>query len=189
MKRFGILCLLGVLVLALAGCSKVNGAEKALDASMQVLKDSEKTGAQLDLILEGILSENKEELKTELSALAAAVDYKIESAQEQENGTVTLRVKLKTVDSSYVMDSFIAKMMEMVSSPDYQAKLETMNKEDYHTALVSMMLAVLEEELPLMEQELVITMVKTADGWKMENENAVMQTLFSGLAEAVSSLV
>ncbi len=189
MKRILCFCIVILLLVGVTGCSAASGAVKAFETAMETMKQEDELNIRLDSLLKDILSENKEELKTKLSQLVLASRYKVDSVTEREDGTVQLAVQVTAIDGAAVINQFVAAMMELVSSAEYQATLDSMSKQEYHTVLVSSMLSVLEEELPSAEKTVDVVMVKDKDGWRMEDEAIIVQTIFSNLVNAVTSLV
>ena len=188
MKRLLCICMIFVLLFSV-GCTQVSAAEKAFETAMETMKDRESLEPQLEQMLSPLTAGNKGMLQERLSRVVAESGYKVVSSEEREDGTVALQVKIKSVDASEIMNRFVQEITALVASPAYQAEVETMSKEEYHSILISVMLSALDHKISQWAQDVQVIMIKDKGGWKMQDERVITQCIFSNLAEAITSLV
>lgn len=184
-----------VLSLGLVGCNAEKEATEAFHEMMAAFKSGDKEQIlayynfeDVSQIIDEAVSE---ELITVVLSTLSKMDYKIKSTEKIDGSTVRFTVDLTTVDFSKVMELYISEIMEMVASPEYQAKIGGMSKEDYQKELTQRMVDVLESpDMTTSENEIVLTMNKINGKWYPGPEkDEFIKSVFSSLMDAVNSLV
>ncbi len=189
MKKIVTFSLICMLVLAVAGCTETSGARETVEQALLSLQTPETISTEIDSALKDILSENRLQLKEKLTSMLAETEYKVQGEKEQADGSVEFQVSVKTVDTSVAMERFLTNISNVVASPDYQERLQTMEAVEYHQTLVDAMLLALEEKIPDTEQNITLTVMKGEDGWVLSDDTPLHKSLLFDLAEAISSLV
>ena len=194
MKKIMAVCLIGILVVTLAGCGAKSDATKAFDTMMAALKSGEKEqiapyydfGAN-----DQVVAENKDVLEKEILKTLTKMDYKVTSSEKIDGNKVKLKIDVTTLDFSEVMNRFVEKIMALVSAEDYQARVGSMSQEEYQGLLAEQMLDVLnQEDIPTVEETLEVTMEKESGSWKLgEGKTEFMNAVFANLIQVVASLV
>lgn len=195
MKRIIAVWLVVVLVLSLSGCGAKSDATKAFDAMMTAFKSGEKEKIapyyDFEATAEHVVANNKEELEQEILKTLKKMDYKVISGEKVDNNQVKLKVEVTTLDFSEVMNRFIAKVMELVSAEDYQARVGSMSQEEYQSLLAEQMMTVLnQEDIPTVQETLEVTMEKESGNWKLGgSKTEFLNAVFANLIQVVTSLV
>ncbi len=195
MKRIMAVCLTVVLVLSLSACGAKSDATKAFDTMMSALKSGEKAQItpyyDFETTAEQVVANNKEELEQEILKTLTKMDYKVISGEKLDSNQVKLKVEVTTLDFSEVMNRFIAKVMELVSAEDYQARVGSMSQEEYQGLLAEQMMTVLnQEDIPTVQETLEVTMEKESGNWKLgSGKMEFLNAIFANLIQVVTSLV
>lgn len=195
-KRNHILLIFSLLLVAflLTGCAK-GDARDAFDQMMQGLKsgDAEQIGAYGGLPDgSGLIAEEKQEaLFQAIFATMEKLEYTVTEAKREKNGAVVLTVNLKMVDHQAVIQDYIPRVQNLISNPNYQEGLSTMDLETYQGRLVQQMLDVLAgQDLPMIEQTTTITMIKENGAWvPSADKERIFDLMYLNLANAVLSLI
>ena len=194
-KIFCAWVLAGMLLFAFTACRAEDGAGKALDALMLALRSGAKEQVQIyydmDTAMEKLVTEDKTELENAILETLKKMDYKVVASQKQDDNKVSMEVKLTTLDFTVVMDRFVEQVQQMVSDEEYRNRIGSMSKEEYQGLIAVQMISVLrQEDIPLAETTVQVTMEKENGKWKMQNGGAeFFDTVFANLAKAVNSLV
>lgn len=194
MKKIMAICLIGILMVTLAGCGATSDASKAFDTMMTALKSGEKEqiAPYYDFEAAGqVVAENKDELEKEILKTLTKMDYKVTSREKIDGNKVKLKVEVTTLDFSEVMNRFVEKVMVLVSAEDYQARVGSMSQEEYQGLLAEQMLTVLsQEDIPTVEETLEVSMEKDSGSWKLgEGKTEFLNAVFANLIQVVTSLV
>lgn len=194
-KIFCTWFLVGMLLFVFTACGAEDGAGKALDAMMQALRSGAKEQVQIyydmDTAMEKLVTEDKTELEAAILGTLKKMDYKVVGSQKQDDNKVGMEVKLTTLDFTVVMDRFVEQVQQMVAEEEYRNKIGNMSKEEYQGLVAAQMISVLgQEDIPLVETTVQVTMVKENGKWKMQNGGTeFLDTVFANLAKTVNSLV
>ena len=184
-----------VLSLGLVGCNSVEGATKAFEEMMTAFESGEKEQIikYYNFEEESKISDDtiSDEFYSVVLSTLNKMDYKIKNTEEVDSNTVKFTVDLTTIDFSKIMDLYINKVMEMVASPEYQASIGIMTKEEYQGKLKDKMVEVLEDpDISIMEKQVELTMIKTNGKWYPGPEkDQFIKAVFGSIVEAVNSLV
>ncbi len=183
------------LSVGLVGCNAVEEATKAFDEMMAAFKSGEKEKIfeyynfeEESKIIDDMVSD---EFYSVVLSTLSKMDYKIKNTEKIDGSTVKFTVDLTTIDFSKVMELYINKIMEMVASPEYQAKVSSMTKEEYQKELTDKMVEVIESpDMTTKENQVELTMNKVNGTWYPGPEkDEFIKSVFSSLMDAVNSLV
>lgn len=192
LKWSRILCLLAVVFL-MGGCGAKQDAGGAFDTMMQALisGDLEKISAYYQIQDQDLLDqETKSVVTTAAAEVLKKTQYRITSAEKEDDGSVKITAAVTTVDFSKVVSTYLGEVMAMVADADYQAKLPSMTQEEYQKRLADKMAEVIRrDDLGTVETTLTVTMVKEDGTWVPgSDKDAFFEALFGNLIKAVSSL-
>lgn len=194
-KAFISLFLTAVLAFALTGCGAAKDAQTAFDTMMQAFQtgDQAQISAYYDFeaVSKFINEEDGAELQDVILSTLKKMTYEVESAEKQDGSAVKISAKVTTLDFSEVMNRYIAQVMAMVASEEYQARVAEMTQQEYQKLLAEQMRTVLEQsDIPTAENSVTVTMVKEDGTWKAGGDKeAFLGALFANLTNAVNSLV
>ena len=192
LKWSRILCLLAVVFL-MGGCGAKQDAGGAFDTMMLALisGDLEKISAYYQIQDQDLLDqETKSVVTTAAAEVLKKTQYRITSAEKEDDGSVKITAAVTTVDFSKVVSTYLGEVMAMVADADYQAKLPSMTQEEYQKRLADKMAEVIRrDDLGTVETTLTVTMVKEDGTWVPgSDKDAFFEALFGNLIKAVSSL-
>ena len=192
-----VLLLCTIMMFSLTGCGNPEmAAEKAFDTMMQAFQSGDLTEISAYYDLEEVSNfalpqaSNRNELIASILDLLKQISYEVTSVEKSDNSSCRINVTVTTVDLSYVMDSYIDRIMNLVSSEEYQSKLSTMSQDEYQSMLAEQMIEILSQnDFPLHESELSLTMVNENGVWKAgQDKDDFFNSLFNNLPNAINSL-
>lgn len=196
LKQIGLgLLLVMVLVFALTGCGAEKDAQAAFDTMMQAFQTGEQQqiSAYYDFaeMSNFINEEDGSRLQGVILSTLKQMQYQVDAVEKQDKNTVKISTKITTLDFSEVMNRYITAVMNLVASPEYQAKVSEMTQQEYQKLLAEQMQTVLEQgDIPAAENTVSVTMVKEDGVWKIGGDReAFLGALFANLTNAVNSLV
>ena len=177
----------------MGGCGAKQDAGGAFDTMMQALisGDLEKISAYYQIQDQDLLDqETKSVVTTAAAEVLKKTQYRITSAEKEDDGSVKITAAVTTVDFSKVVSTYLGEVMAMVADADYQAKLPSMTQEEYQKRLADKMAEVIRrDDLGTVETTLTVTMVKEDGTWVPgSDKDAFFEALFGNLIKAVSSL-
>ncbi len=133
------------------------------------------------------ISDESELISIILSSLEN-VSYSINSVTVNSGKSATLDVDITLIDASQVMSKYVEKIVELVSSSEYQSKIDSMTKEDYDELMNEKLSEVLQNgEIPNVTQNLSIIMVKEDGSWKVDGSE-LSQLLVTNTLDAITMI-
>ncbi len=185
-------------VLPLSGCqSPEDAASDAFSDMMHAIQTGDKAEISEYFDMNSTAkfgfsnASNSDELLDKICGVLKLVKYDRFTVEKQDDSTCNVTVKVTGLDMPSVMDSYLDKISSLVSSPEYQDRISSMSMNEYSTLLAEQMIEVLSQEnLPLCEIELKLSMVKENGKWVPgPDKDSFMNSLFGNLLNATSSLM
>ena len=94
--------------------------------------------------------------------------YTINSTTVTDDSDVRFNVTLNTINSSLVMQEYISSITTLVASPEYQAQLATMTKEDYDNLMSEQMINIINSgTIPTVENTVDVTLSSENGSWQI----------------------
>lgn len=184
------------LCLGLTACGNpVEEAKAGFDEAMTALKSG--TPAEVSKYFDAgkvdefvKANEGLDGLSDAVFAALGKMSYTVASATEEDK-RVKLEVEIDMVDYSAVMKQYVQKVMELVASPDYQAKLGSMDEAEYKAILSGQMVELLKQDsLPTTKAAKTVYMKKESGKWKVDDAGGeFIGSMFVNLSQAVSALI
>lgn len=183
-----------ILCVLLGGCQSASSdARQSFAQIMQDLSDGNPQTIStyfpyetLDVFPE---ARNRPELFKALSGTMQKTSYTIYSA-EGTNKKVILNMLVSSPDNSKILKKYLDSVTATVSSKEYQEKINTFTAADYQTMAADKLIRILSEPLPVTEHTLDVTMIKTKNGWCIENSrDNILDILFVGLAKSAGAIL
>ena len=106
MKRVKILSVFLIAVLMLSGCSARQNAEQDFENIMNAFKTADKTKINRYYDMAKVSEFLDSDFSAELLNTLKKMDYRIISAEEQDDKNVKINVEITTVDFSKIVSSF-----------------------------------------------------------------------------------
>lgn len=189
MKRVKILSVFLIAVLMLSGCSARQNAEQDFENIMNAFKTADKTKINRYYDMAKVSEFLDADFSAELLNTLKKMDYRIISAEEQDDKNVKINVEITTVDFSKIVSSFLIEVEKLINSESYKVKIPYMIDEEYQELMHELMLKAMNECDEKATDTTEVLMVKTEDGtYKIGgNSNEFLGTLFKNLSETVQS--
>lgn len=193
-----IICFVTALcmMLTFTACGGVESeARETFESMMNAFKSCDKTQINkyygFDKLTSYIEAEEGKLLSDAVLGTLSEMDYKVNSSEIISSSAVKLDVEITTVDFSRIMNSYIEKVTALVASPEYQAKVRTMDDEEYKSLMAAQMIACIEESgKATVTKTAEVTMIKGESGWSLGgNSDDFLGILFENLSNAVEALV
>lgn len=184
------------MTLTLAACGGAESeARETFESMMNAFKSCDKTQINkyygFDKLTSYIEAEEGEFLSDAVLGTLSEMDYKVNSAEKVNSTAVKLNVEITTVDFSKIMNNYIEKVTALVASPEYQAKVRTMDDSEYKSLMAAQMIDCIEESgKETVTKTTDVTMIKSESGWSLGgNSDDFLGVLFENLSNAVEALV
>lgn len=161
-------------------------AEQAFNTVMQAFVSGDAAAVNRNCVSAGI-DESSELTKIILSSLGN-VTYTVRTVNAESGDRATVNADITMIDSSQVMQKYVESIVAMVSSAEYQQRLETMTRDDYQNLMDEQLRTVLSSgEIPNVTENVNVTMVKDGGEWKVEGQN-LTGLLITNTLDAVSQI-
>ena len=173
----------------LSGCSARQNAEQDFENIMNAFKTADKTKINRYYDMAKVSEFLDADFSAELLNTLKKMDYRIISAEEQDDKNVKINVEITTVDFSKIVSSFLIEVEKLINSESYKVKIPYMIDEEYQELMHELMLKAMNECDEKATDTTEVLMVKTEDGtYKIGgNSNEFLGTLFKNLSETVQS--
>lgn len=131
---------------------------------------------------------DESELRSIILSSLKNVSYNINSVTANSSKSATIDVDITLIDASQVMSKYVENIVELVSSSEYQSKIDTMTKEDYDEMMNEELSEILQSgEIPNVTQNLSIIMVKEDGSWKVDGSE-LSQLLVTNTLDAITMI-
>ncbi len=189
MKKIKIFSVLLIAVLMLSGCAAEQSAKRDFENIMNAFKTADKTKINKYYDMKKVSEFLDEDFSAELLETLKEMDYRITSAEEQEDKSVKLKVKITTLDFSKIVGDFLVKVESLINTDAYKIKIPYMLDEEYQQTMHKLMLEAIEECDEKTSQIVEVLMVKAEDKtYKIGgNSNEFLDALFKNLSEPLKS--
>ena len=176
-----------VSLLTLASCGG-DSAQKAQEAQQAfgTVMDGFKNG-DTAAIEEYVDMSADPELSAALAASLGNISYEVKSVTADGN-KATVDVSVTSLDTSQIMQKYIESVAALVSSPDYQSKIDTMTKEEYDALMNEQLEKILSSgEIGTVTSDETIEMTKEDGKWKL-SDSALPDKLIGNTLSAIDQI-
>ena len=116
--------------------------------------------------------------------------YTINSTTVTDDSDVRFNVTLNTINSSLVMQEYISNITTLVASPEYQAQLATMTKEDYDNLMSEQMINIINSgTIPTVENTVDVTLSSENGSWQIEDSDEFMGLIYENVVDVLDEIV
>ncbi len=116
--------------------------------------------------------------------------YTINSTTVTDDSDVRFNVTLNTINSSLVMQEYISSITTLVASPEYQAQLATMTKEDYDNLMSEQMINIINSgTIPTVENTVDVTLSSENGSWQIEDSDEFMGLIYENIVDVLDEIV
>lgn len=205
MRKFKVIKALAAALSAVLICAAVTGCGRSNDeltaeatAEFESLMQAFQTG-DVEQIKQadksGDIAENLNEIAN--ANLTAAIfgtlknmTYTVNSTTVTDDSDVRFNVTLNTINSSLVMQEYISSITTLVASPEYQAQLATMTKEDYENLMSEQMINIINSgTIPTVENTVDVTLSLDNGSWEIEDSDEFMGLIYENVVDVLDEIV
>lgn len=116
--------------------------------------------------------------------------YTINSTTVTDDSDVRFNVTLNTINSSLVMQEYISSITTLVASPEYQAQLATMTKEDYENLMSEQMINIINSgTIPTVENTVDVTLSLDNGSWEIKDSDEFMGLIYENVVDVLDEIV
>lgn len=116
--------------------------------------------------------------------------YTVNSTTVTDDSDVRFNVTLNTINSSLVMQEYISSITTLVASPEYQAQLATMTKEDYDNLMSEQMINIINSgTIPTVENTVDVTLSSENGSWQIEDSDEFMGLIYENVVDVLDEIV
>ncbi len=205
MRKFKVIKALAAALSAVLICAAVTGCGRSNEeltaeatAEFESLMQAFQTG-DVEQIMQadksGDIAENLNEIAN--ANLTAAIfgalknmTYTVNSTTVTDDSDVRFNVTLSTINSSLVMQEYISSITTLVASPEYQAQLATMTKEDYENLMSEQMINIINSgTIPTVENTVDVTLSLDNGSWEIEDSDEFMGLIYENVVDVLDEIV
>lgn len=118
------------------------------------------------------------------------ITYTVNSTTVTDDSDVRFNVTLNTINSSLVMQEYISSITTLVASPEYQAQLATMTKEDYENLMSEQMINIINSgTIPTVENTVDVTLSSENGSWEIEDSDEFMGLIYENVVDVLDEIV
>ena len=194
MKRFKsitAIILTLILTLSLTGCGEVKKAETAVNGMFTAFKNLDFEEAQKYVNVDEITKAGEEANENSMLIMETVFDnlsYEIISSEKVDNETVIVKTKVTATDMKPVLGEFLSKALEYAFSNAFADPQPTEEETDKKMEEILVKCAS-KPDLATVTNEVDIKVIKTeSKDWKIEADDAVVNALLGGLADAAKEM-
>ncbi len=116
--------------------------------------------------------------------------YTVNSTTVTDDSDVRFNVTLNTINSSLVMQEYISSITTLVASPEYQAQLATMTKEDYENLMSEQMINIINSgTIPTVENTVDVTLSLDNGSWEIKDSDEFMGLIYENVVDVLDEIV
>ena len=194
MKRFKsitAIILTLILILSLTGCGEIKKAETAVNGMFTAFKSLNFEEAQKYVNVDEITKAGEEANENSMLIMETVFDnlsYEIISSEKIDNETVIVKTKVTATDMKPVLGEFLAKALEYAFSNAFANPQPT--EEETNKKMEEILVECASKpDLATVTNEVDIKVIKTeSKDWKIEADDAVVNALLGGLADAAKEM-
>lgn len=205
MRKFKVIKALAAALSAVLICAAVTGCGRSNEeltaeatAEFESLMQAFQTG-DVEQIMQadksGDIAENLNEIAN--ANLTAAIfgalknmTYTVNSTTVTDDSDVRFNVTLSTINSSLVMQEYISSITTLVASPEYQAQLATMTKEDYENLMSEQMINIINSgTIPTVENTVDVTLSLDNGSWEIKDSDEFMGLIYENVVDVLDEIV
>ncbi len=205
MRKFKVIKALAAALSAVLICAAVTGCGRSNEeltaeatAEFESLMQAFQTG-DVEQIKQadksGDIAENLNEIAN--ANLTAAIfgalknmTYTVNSTTVTDDSDVRFNVTLNTINSSLVMQEYISSITTLVASPEYQAQLATMTKEDYENLMSEQMINIINSgTIPTVENTVDVTLSLDNGSWEIKDSDEFMGLIYENVVDVLDEIV
>ncbi len=179
MRRFRFAAFAVAAVLALSAFLVSCGADEneiktqvqqSFDAAMEAFKSGDVDS--IKQYCDSVVVNDDTELRSVILSSLGNIEYSVNSITVNNGSSATVNADITMIDASKVMQKYVENIAAMVSSAEYQSKLDTMTKEDYDKLMDDELSKVLSGgEIPNVTKTVSVQMKKDGDSWKVDGSD------------------
>ena len=180
-----------ILTLSLTGCGEIKKAETAVNGMFTAFKNLNFEEAQKYVNVDEITKAGEEANENSMLIMETVFDnlsYEIISSEKVDNETVIVKTKVTATDMKPVLGEFLAKALEYAFSNAFANPQPT--EEETNKKMEEILVECASKpDLATVTNEVDIKVIKTeSKDWKIEADDAVVNALFGGLADAAKEM-
>lgn len=185
MKKIIAIILSVAMVLSLAGCGETAKAEEAVTNLFEAFKAGEIDKAEAYLLKDADGAED--ESGDMFNHVFTKLDYTIKSSEKISGDEVHVTASVTAPDMEVAVGEFFGKALEFALANAFS---ETpLSDEEYEAELEKIFIEATEDEdLGTVTNEVVIKVVKTDEGWKIESDDAFADAITGGMMTALKDM-
>lgn len=194
MKRFKsitAIILTLILILSLTGCGEIKKAETAVNGMFTAFKNLDFEEAQKYVNVDEITKAGEEANENSMLIMENVFDnlsYEIISSEKVDSETVIVKTKVTATDMKPVLGEFLTKALEYAFSNAFANPQPTEEETDKKMEEI-LVECVSKPDLATVTNEVDIKVIKTeSKDWKIEADDAVVNALLGGLADAAKEM-
>ena len=194
MKRFKsitAIILTLILILSLTGCGEIKKAETAVNGIFTAFKNLDFEEAQKYVNVDEITKAGEEANENSMLIMETVFDnlsYEIISSEKVDSETVIVKTKVTATDMKPVLGEFLTKALEYAFSNAFANPQPTEEETDKKMEEILVECAS-KPDLATVTNEVDIKVIKTeSKDWKIEADDAVVNALLGGLADAAKEM-
>lgn len=144
--------------------------QQSFDAAMEAFKSGDVDS--IKQYCDSVAVNDDTELRSVILSSLGNIEYSVNSITVNSGTSVTVNADITLIDASKVMQKYVENIAAMVSSSEYQSKLDTMTKEDYDKLMDDELSKVLSGgEIPNVTKTVSVQMKKEGDSWKVDGSD------------------
>lgn len=180
-----------ILTLSLAGCGEIKKAETAVNGMFTAFKNLDFEEAQKYVNVDDITKAGEEANENSMLIMETVFDnlsYEIISSEKVDNETVIVKTKVTATDMKPVLGEFLSKALEYAFSNAFANPQPT--EEETNKKMEEILVECASKpDLATVTNEVDIKVIKTeSKDWKIEVDDAVVNALLGGLADAAKEM-
>lgn len=128
------------------------------------------------------------EIKSAVLDSLGNISCTVNSVTVNDSKNVTINADITMIDTSKIMEEYINNIVALVSSAEYQSKLETMTREEYQSLMNDELKKVLSgDDIPTVTNNIDVTMRLDGNTWKL-NGSELTDLLINNTVNAVNQI-
>lgn len=188
-----IFCLsLSLMVISLSSCGKTNSeiqsdAEKAFLGIMDSYTSGDVDAIRSNSTIPNTLSGDAEITDIALSALSD-MTYEIKSISVENSKNVSINADVTVKNSQKIMEKYIGSIVALVSSSEYQSKVDSMTHDEYIKIMNDELTKILtSDDIEMTTKNIDINLTYSNNSWKISNAD-LCNTLVGNTIDAISQI-
>lgn len=187
MKKIVALMLSLIMVLPLAGCGETGKAEEAVKNLFEAFQAGNFEEAEMYLLKDGDADTAEDEDDDMFNHVFTKVEYEIVSSEKLDGENVNVTASVTAPDMKVAVGEFFTKALEFAFENAFSE--EPLSDEETEKEMERIFIEATEkEDLGTVTNEVVISVCKTDEGWKVKSDDVFADAITGGMMTALKDM-